>query len=160
MSPAGRWAAAVPVGNAFRTSSSWCTGRTVMDWRLGIGPRGVHRKCVPWGNTTPGLAVGNDSFAVGYGRAGSSVAEHGTFNPLVEGSNPSRLTRSHAQTRLWEAFGRPPKGRLTATLTATAVHPGATEWRWWTDPDNCDAYREAIPRQERIAKKAANALRS
>ena len=41
---------------------------------------------------TPGPAVGYDSFAVGYGRAGSSVAEHGTFNPLVEGSNPSRLT--------------------------------------------------------------------
>ena len=30
---------------------------------------------------------------VGYPWAGSSVAEHGTFNPLVEGSNPSRLTK-------------------------------------------------------------------
>lgn len=47
-------------------------------------------------------------------RAGSSAVEHGTFNPLVEGSNPSRLTSVHA--RFWSWAPCPGSGWLFDSL--------------------------------------------
>ena len=64
---------------------------------------------------------------VRFPRAGSSAAEHGTFNPLVVGSNPTRLARDPRSGSAVGTLGRPPKGRLTATLTATA----RTRWTAW-----------------------------
>ena len=56
----------------------------------------------------PPIGVGTMKVATTCGRGASSAAEQGTFNPLVEGSNPSRLATFHAQTSLAEAFAEPP----------------------------------------------------
>jgi hypothetical protein len=71
-------------------------------------------RCRP-ADTNASDGTGNRPNRTCYGRirAGSSVAEQGTFNPLVVGSNPTRLTTI---SRTTEAAGNvPTASRLPLT---------------------------------------------
>ena len=104
----------VPPGNTFRTSPSWCIAQTVMDCRLGIGPRGVHRESVPGGNIGPLVRA--------LARRGPGLRAAPCSRPGLRGPGPAG----------WRRRGARPAVGLGAAVVAGAApcsRPGHRERR-------------------------------
>ena len=98
-SPAPSRGAAVPPGNAFRTSPSWSIAQTVMDCCLGIGPRGVCRESVPRWNIGPaGWGSGIDPGSAAPTRPGSGRADSAWVRPRAAAGS-GRLSRRRRTAR-------------------------------------------------------------